>query len=125
MFIGELAKRSQATIKALRLYESLGLLGPVQRQGKYRVYGAEALQQVQLIRHAQRLGFRLAELHSLIHHHNGAPDWSGIQHQLAQKSEAIRGEILRLEALQDELHRLQTELSLCLNAPSLVPERCV
>ena len=125
MFIGELARRSQTTIKALRLYESLGLLGPVQRQGKYRVFDAEALQQVQLIRQAQRLGFRLAELQSLIHHHNGRPDWTGIQHHLARKAEAIRHEIERLHALQDELGQLQAELSACLEGAHAPPLPCV
>jgi DNA-binding transcriptional MerR regulator len=125
MFIGELARRSQTTIKALRLYESLGLLGPVQRQGKYRVFDAEALQQVQLIRQAQRLGFRLAELQSLIHHHNGRPDWTGIQHHLARKAEAIRHEIERLHALQDELGQLQAELSACLEGAHTPPLPCV
>ena len=125
MFIGELARRSQTTIKALRLYESLGLLGPVRRQGKYRVFDAEALKQVQLIRHAQRLGFRLAELQSLIHHHNGRPDWTGIQRHLALKAEAIRHEIERLHALQDELGQLQTELRACLEGSSPSPAPCV
>lgn len=125
MFIGELARRSQTTIKALRLYESLGLLGPVQRQGKYRVFDTEALQQVQLIRQAQRLGFRLAELQSLIHHHNGRPDWTGIQQHLSLKAEAVRHEIARLQALQDELRQLQAELSACLEGAQPLPSPCV
>jgi MerR family copper efflux transcriptional regulator len=52
--------------KAIRLYEELGLLGIIKRHGKYRVYGERDLERVQLIRQAQQLGFRLAELKPIL-----------------------------------------------------------
>ncbi|MCH7342665.1 MerR family transcriptional regulator [Pelomonas sp. CA6] len=63
--IGALARASGASAKALRLYESLGLLPAPRRQGRYRVYEDEHLQAVLMIREAQALGFRLRELQQL------------------------------------------------------------
>ena len=65
MRIGELARRTGTTPKALRLYEARGLLGTVARAGSYRQYGEQDVVQVQLIRQAQALGFRLSQLDGL------------------------------------------------------------
>jgi DNA-binding transcriptional MerR regulator len=54
MYIGELAKLTGCTPKAIRLYEQLGLLTP-QRRGSYRLYTAHHLRLVQMIRRAQVL----------------------------------------------------------------------
>lgn len=53
MLIGELACTANTSPKAIRLYEELGLLGIIKRQGKYRVYTERDLERVQLIRQAQ------------------------------------------------------------------------
>lgn len=63
--IGQVSKLSGASPKALRLYESLGLIPVPARQGKYRVYGPLHVDAVLLIREAQALGFRLKELQQL------------------------------------------------------------
>jgi DNA-binding transcriptional MerR regulator len=42
MYIGELARLSGCTAKAIRLYEQMGLLSP-QRRGSYRLYTAHYL----------------------------------------------------------------------------------
>ena len=63
--IGDLARLSGATPRALRLYEEMGLLPAPAREGKYRVYGAVHLDVVRLIREAQGLGFKLQELQAL------------------------------------------------------------
>ena len=67
MRIGELAQRTATTPKAIRLYEARGLLGRVARAGSYRHYGEADVARVLLIRQAQALGFRLAELDGLPH----------------------------------------------------------
>jgi MerR family transcriptional regulator, copper efflux regulator len=48
MLIGEVAKRTGASLKAIRLYESLGLLGRVRRKGSYRVYSEENVRQIRI-----------------------------------------------------------------------------
>ena len=47
MRIGELAQRTGTTPKAIRLYESRGLLGTVARAGSYRHYGEADVARVQ------------------------------------------------------------------------------
>ena len=65
MYIGELARLSGCTAKAIRLYEQMGLLSP-QRRGSYRLYTAHHLTHVQMIRTAQTVGFKLGEMSELL-----------------------------------------------------------
>ena len=62
MYIGKLAELTGATQKAIRLYESMGLIPVPNRQGKYRVYADNDVVLINLIRRAQAVGFL-----SLIH----------------------------------------------------------
>ena len=104
MYIGELAKLTGCTPKAIRLYEQLGLLTP-QRRGSYRLYTAHHLRLVQMIRRAQAVGFKLAELSELL---------AAKQHQapfpLALANQGIEVKRLELQtqilALQDRERRL-------------------
>jgi DNA-binding transcriptional MerR regulator len=61
MRIGELARRAGTTTRALRYYESLGLLPARRSASGYREYGAEDLRLVQQIRTLQDFGFGLEE----------------------------------------------------------------
>lgn len=61
--IGEAAARSGLTAKAIRLYESRGLLGPADRTpAGYRTYGSEQLAVLGFIRRAKAVGLRLDEI---------------------------------------------------------------
>lgn len=62
MYIGELAKKSGVSIKAIRHYEAIGLIKSPLRQGKYRVYDASYLDVLAMIKLAKNLGFSLEEL---------------------------------------------------------------
>src|SRR2546428_13371219 len=60
LFIGELAARGGTTRKAVRLYETAGILpAPRRTASGYRVYDAEALRLLGFVRPAQRLGLTL------------------------------------------------------------------
>jgi DNA-binding transcriptional MerR regulator len=62
MRIGELAERAGTTPRALRYYESVGLLPPPGRTGNgYRSYGEEHLRLLTQIRTLQDFGFGLEE----------------------------------------------------------------
>jgi DNA-binding transcriptional MerR regulator len=62
MRIGELAERAGTTPRALRYYESLGLLPPADRTGNgYRSYGDEHLRLLRQIHVLQEFGFGLEE----------------------------------------------------------------
>lgn len=67
--IGELAKRAGLQSSALRYYEEQGLLIPARRtRAGYRLYDAEAEQTLHFIQRAQRLGFALADIRTLLDH---------------------------------------------------------
>ena len=60
---GELARLAGVSPDTLRHYELMGLLPPPPRSSNgYRCYPADAVQRVQLIRMALRLGFSIEEL---------------------------------------------------------------
>lgn len=115
MFIGEIAKLTGASPKAIRLYESLGLLGRVGRTGSYRVYSDSEVGQVRLIRQAQALGFRLSELRSVLGASAGEPDWQGLVRQIERKRTQIRQEIRRLRRLDAHLSTINEEIRACLD----------
>ena len=96
MYIGELARLTGATPKALRHYEALGLLGEVRRAGAYRRYSQQDLAQVTLIRQAQALGFRLAELLPILAGID--TDWAALGRHIAAKRSQLQEEIARLQA---------------------------
>lgn len=50
MFIGEVAARSGATIKAIRHYEAIGLLPKVKRSGRYLIYTDNHVSQIKLVK---------------------------------------------------------------------------
>ncbi len=65
--IGNLARRTGVRPSAIRYYETQGLLRPAGRSAAgYRLYDDEAPVALQLLRAAQSLGFRLAEVRELM-----------------------------------------------------------
>src|SRR4051794_38292030 len=73
---GELARLSGISADTLRFYEKHGLLPrPPRTSAGYRMYPAEAVKRVQLIRGALSLGFSVAELKQLLRQRDqgGAP----------------------------------------------------
>ena len=63
MTIGEVSRRTGASVQALRYYERRGLIGaPARRPSGYRTYPPGVIREVRLIQWAQRLGFRLGEM---------------------------------------------------------------
>jgi MerR family transcriptional regulator, copper efflux regulator len=67
LLIGEVARRTGASRKALRLYEAAGILPAARRTpAGYRVYDGETLALLGFVRQAQRLGFTLDEIKRIL-----------------------------------------------------------
>jgi DNA-binding transcriptional MerR regulator len=65
--IGELATRTQKTVRALHLYEELGLLRPASRTASgYRMYDDGNMERIHYISRLQRLGMSLSDIGSLL-----------------------------------------------------------
>ena len=121
MYIGALAAQSGASAKAIRLYESLGMLGRVQRLGKYRVYTTQHLTLVRLIREAQAMGLRLAEVVPVLRDRTAQPDWAALARQVNLRRADIAREVARLQALDVQLQAIQSEIDACTEAQLPVP----
>jgi len=63
--IGELARESGVTLRALRFYQSKGLLAP-QRNGSARVFSRADRDRLVLILQGKRLGFTLTEIREML-----------------------------------------------------------
>ena len=133
--IRELAKKTSVSSKALRYWESRGLLPkPGRTHTGYRVYPAGVVQKVQFIRKAKSIGFTLSEILSLfeITKQKGTPcetvdAWTGrkledldrqiailtrFRNQLAQHRRRWRGRLPCPPMNPDEICCLIEEISL-------------
>jgi MerR family transcriptional regulator, copper efflux regulator len=65
--IGDLARRSGKSVRALHLYEELDLLRPVSRTaGRFRLFGADAVERIHWIGLLQEMGFSLQQIRELL-----------------------------------------------------------
>jgi len=110
MRISEVARRSGASQKAIRLYEARGLLATVPRINRYRDYSEQDLNLVLLIRQALVLGFRLADVAAL-RRPEGSIDWDRVQALLASRQQAVRADLARLRQLDSALSDLRAEVA--------------
>lgn len=127
--VAEVGRRTGLTRKALRHYETLGLVEPVTRtDAGYRLYDDEALRRIELVNRAKVLGLSLAEANEFIHVAEGCcgenhPDLAAlVQGKLAETEQRIqdlrslrqtlRGVLQRLEATEGQ-HRCEETLCTC------------
>ena len=66
MLIGCVSELTGATRKAIRHYESIGLIEAPERVGSYRNYSEHDVMVISMIRRAQALGFSLAEMKHIV-----------------------------------------------------------
>ncbi len=66
MTIGQMARRSGLTPRAIRYYEQVGLVpGPSRTDRNYRIYDKEAIERLCFIARCRSLGFSLSEIRAL------------------------------------------------------------
>jgi MerR family transcriptional regulator, mercuric resistance operon regulatory protein len=103
--------------QTLRYYERRGLLAePLRTPGGHRLYPAEAVTVVRVIKAAQRLGFSLGEVAELVetslprlrgyphsaHRHSGRPG-SGLRQRAVAKLAEVEAKIADLTLIADTL----------------------
>ena len=127
--VSEVSRRTGLSRKALRLYETMGLVEPEERSDAgYRLYGDESLRRIELVNRAKVLGLSLAEAKEFLHVAEGC---CGENHpalvalvegklaeteqriaELRSLREVLRGVVERLAANQGQ-HRCEETLCTC------------
>jgi MerR family mercuric resistance operon transcriptional regulator len=112
--IGQLANAAQVNVETIRYYERKGLLKqPIKPCQGYRKYSEQAFASVVFIRRAQKLGFTLAEIASLLT--LSATNCDDVQHLAENKLALIEDKIKDLINLKDSLVGL---ISACKSNPT-------
>jgi MerR family mercuric resistance operon transcriptional regulator len=107
LLIGELARAAGVNIQTIRYYERRRLLRPPAREmNRYRRYEPEAVRVVRFVKHAQALGFSLAEIEELLALRVDARRSCGdVRDRAAAKLADIEQKIERLRAMRKTLVR--------------------
>lgn len=128
--IGELAKSSGKTVRALHLYEELGLLKPDHRsRGGFRLYHPSSVARVTWIGKLQDAGFSLNELRDLladVELERIAPEaMARVRAVFGQKLAETRAAVERLRKLETDLADSLAYLEGCRScAPVHQPAEC-
>jgi MerR family transcriptional regulator, redox-sensitive transcriptional activator SoxR len=108
--IGEVARRTGIRTSAIRFYESAGLLASPPRTNGRRCYGPDVLARLALIATAQRMGFTIHEISTLMHGFEpetpASVRWQAL---VARKLPEIEEQITRAQ----EMKRLLEEARQC------------
>jgi len=118
MQVGDLAREASKTVRAIHLYEELGLLEPATRsKGGYRLYGPEALTRIRWIGKLQDMRFSLGDIQTIVREWEragSAPDaMKRMREVYARKLEDTREQQRRLAALEHELASSLDYLDTC------------
>jgi DNA-binding transcriptional MerR regulator len=116
--VGDLARETGKTVRAIHLYEELGLLEPATRtRGGFRLYHSDALVRVRWIGKLQDMGFTLAEIQQVVRSYAESKSAPGAMVRLREvydvKLKETRAQIHRLEGLAAELEASLRYLDTC------------
>lgn len=120
--VGDLAKATGKTVRAIHLYEELGLLKAHERsKGRYRLFAPEALIRVRWISKLQNLGLSLSDIQVMVRDQEG----SGSAPAAAQKlRDAYELRLQETRKKLQELRELELELESSLSFLSTCDTAC-
>ncbi len=106
--VGDLARRTGKTVRAIHLYEELGLLRPpVRSKGGFRMYSGDGIKRIEWIQKLQDMGFSLTEIKAFLRvweESATAPQaMATVREIFTDKLHETRETIGRLTRLADEL----------------------
>lgn len=118
MQIGDLARETSKTVRAIHLYEELGLLAPAARsKGRFRLYGPEALLRIRWIGKLQEMGFSLADIQTVVRQWERVESAPGAMKRMREvyerKLEETREQKRRVAALEHDLEASLQYLDTC------------
>ena len=118
LLVGELAKATGKTVRAIHLYEDLGLLRPQNRsKGRYRQFLPESVLRVRWIAKLQSLGLSLSEIQEVAREQEDSGSAASAAARLREiyrnKLEDTRRKVRELRKLERELQASLTYLDGC------------
>src|SRR5881296_974823 len=130
--VGDLARLTGKTVRAIHLYEELGLLQPTTRSsGGFRLYERRAVERVRWIDLLHGLGFSLHEMRDVLRGwwsaELGTAAMDHLRSLFRRKLEETREEMKRHQQLERELERGLAYLETCRECatPSTAVNGCV
>ena len=128
--VGELAKRTGKTVRAIHLYEELGLLAPaVRSKGGFRLYQGKAAKRIDWIQKLQDLGFSLTEIKAFLRdweESDAAPKaMARVREIFSDKLRETKETIARMERLVGDLTETLAYMDSCRSCePTHSQEEC-
>jgi MerR family copper efflux transcriptional regulator len=106
--VGDLARETGKTVRALHLYEELGLLKPAARsKGRFRLYSREALVRIRWIGKLQEMGFSLPDIQQIVRDWEEGGSAANAMRKMrdvyTKKLEETRAHLERLQSLEREI----------------------
>lgn len=128
--VGELAKAVGKTVRAVHLYEELGLLRPAMRtEGGFRLYYPDAVARIDWVVKLQAIGFKLSEIQGFIRDFEDAPSGREATDRARQvfsrKLQEIREQMAQIRAIEHDLTDALHYLNACQDcSPTYTPTEC-
>lgn len=129
--VGDLAKITGKTVRAIHHYEELGLIEPAGRsKGHYRLFDPETPVRIRWIAKLQSLGLSLGDIRTLVRSRQAAPSARQAAGELRkmydEKLVEVRARLAELTALERELQASLAYLDACGTSctPELAPTDC-
>lgn len=128
MQVGDLARETGRTVRAIHLYEELGLLAPAGRsKGRYRLYADDSLMRIRWIGRLQEMGFSLGDIQTVVREWERIESAPGATRRMrevyARKLAETREQRRRLAQLEHEIEASIEYLDTCVAVCD--PERLV
>jgi DNA-binding transcriptional MerR regulator len=129
--VGDLAKATGKTVRAIHIYEQMGLIRSVGRtKGRYRLFDARTLERMGWIARLQTFGLSLTQIQGLVglidRVEVGCEAMGHMRDLYREKLEEVRRTIGTLQSLETELEKSLLYLETCKECdPPKPKEACV
>ncbi len=128
--VGDLARAVGKSVRAVHLYEELGLLRPVSRTaGGFRLFTSDAVDRINWITKLQAIGFSLSEIQGFVRDfekaESGRSAAARVRDVFQDKLSQIRNSLAQLRVIENDLVEALEYLESCQScAPIFTPGEC-
>ena len=124
--VGELAQACGKSVRAIHLYEELGLVTPEERsQGGFRLFTQAAVDRINWINKFQVMGFSLSEIRDFVEQFesrdSGKTATDSVRRIFAEKLKEVRDTLARLRTVETDLQDALDYLESCQRCETSMP----